>query len=543
MATKTFAIFQLFGLLLAISIAYFNPQSVNISPLFDKTSYCPAANYIDTLDHNKTQYILHDSEFRDFAIKRFSRAIQIDTIVDESLKDFSKFIKFHDYLKREFPIIFEKAKVTTINEYGLLFEFIGEDLDLKPVLFMAHQDTVPIGDISDWVEDPLGGKFDDEKIYGRGTNDVKGLLVGLMGAMDAIYKSNPNHKFQRTVLFAFGYDEEISGNLGAKHIGEYLFQKYGPKSIDHILDEGAPMFLDLNNNYLGLLVTTEKGYRDLVIEVNTPGGHSSNPRDTTAIGVLSNILSSYEKEKFEAKLPNDNPMLNMFECIGEHGNVSKITKYITRLARKNPIAKSFLMGKLTKVPLFEYTVRTSQAIDVITGGDKFNSLPRNATAVINHRITIGDDFKTITDKAINHAKPFALTANLGLLLNGIEILPPTKQGVIKISSFVESDFPVSPITPVYDEIWFRLASYMKTFYEKEVYPGKFENKEYIIAPTTMQGNTDTKHYWKLTNHIFRSQPGMTNLFEAGMHGTNEYVHIETHLQVIAFYYNYILGIC
>jgi Gly-Xaa carboxypeptidase len=534
---------QLTILLSAIGIAIYYPTAFNLSPLYNGVELCPSTDYTELKNHDKTQYILNDKKFRNMAVERLSRGIQIDTTIDETMTDFSKFERFHKYLESEFPLVYKRALVSKINNYGLVFEFLGENSNLKPLLLMAHQDTVPIGEISTWEHDPLGGYYDDEFIYGRGTNDVKGLLVGIMSAMNEILIDDPNHVFQRSVIFGFGFDEEISGNHGAKHIGEYLLKKYGPNSIDHILDEGAPMCVDFKGKKFGFVVTAEKGYMDLVIEVNSPGGHSSNPTDTSAIGVLSRIIHDYESDKFKAILPNENPMLNLLECVAEKTNGSLITTILAKLARVNELAKKILLSKLSKLQLFEYTVKTSQAVDVISGGDKYNSLPRNATTVINHRITIGNDFNTIWEKAIKHAKPAAIDAKMGLIVNNITLIEPTSIGVVKIYSIVQNDMPVSPITPAYDDKWNILTSYIRTFYEKEVYPELLSEIPYIIAPATMQGNTDTKHYWKLTDHIYRTQPGKTNLFEAHMHGDNEYLHIDSHLQVIGFYYNYILGIC
>lgn len=541
--SKASVFVQISVLLSAIFIATQYPSAFNFSPLFSDNELCPSGEYAELPNHERTQEILYDPSFRKFAIERFSRGIQVDTTVDEQMQDFSKFNRFHEYLETEFPLVYKRAIFNKINGYGLLYEFIGEDRTLKPILLMAHQDTVPVGDPSTWKHHPLAGDYDDEFIYGRGTNDVKGLLIGIMGAMNEILTDDPNHKFQRSVIFAFGYDEEMGGMHGAKYIGEYLFQKYGPNSIDHILDEGAPMCVDFKGKKFGFLVTAEKGYMDLAIEVNSPGGHSSNPTDTTAIGVLSRIVNNYESDKFLSILPDYNPMLNLLECVAEKSPSSLLSKVLSKLARVNNLAKKMLLSKLSKLQLFEYTIKTSQAADVIRGGDKFNSLPRNATVIINHRITIGNDFNTIWDKAVKHAQPAAVDAGMGLILNGEVLIPPTLKGVVKIRSITASDLPVSPVTPVYDTKWFRLTSYMRSFYEKEVYPEEMKNTTYIIAPTTMQGNTDTKHYWKLTHHIYRTQPGKTNLFEAHMHGDNEYLHIDSHLQVIGFYYNYILGTC
>ena len=46
----------------------------------------------------------------------------------------------------------------------------------------------------------------------------------------------------RTLLFAFGQDEEVGGSLGAALIAEKLLARYG--AVEVVLDEGTPILLD-----------------------------------------------------------------------------------------------------------------------------------------------------------------------------------------------------------------------------------------------------------------------------------------------------------
>lgn len=546
-------IYKTLSITLAVIVAIVAmwPDAFHVKPLFTNDSICPLTSLVADMDHDHTQYILHNESFRDMAIERFAGGLRIDTTVTDKAADvdFAKFKIFHDYLRSSFPLVHETAEVNLINNWSLVFEFTGSDPSLKPVLFMAHQDTVPFGDLSSWDLDPLSGHIDYEegKIYGRGANDVKNLLIGLLGAMEELLKENNGQlDLKRGVILAFGHDEEISGNFGAYHIGQYILSKYGPKSIDHIMDEGAPMFLTLNGLNLGLVITAEKGYMDIEIEVSAPGGHSSNPKMRTSIGLLSEIVTEYEREEYESLLVDENPFLETLECIGEQAdNIPYLIKLFSRLVRKNPLVNYIVRKFVSTKPLLKYMIQTSQAVDVIKGGDKINALPRTASAYINHRITLGENFDTVFSKAQKHSLKVAKAEDLGLEVNGRIILPPTGKGNIVVKPFGKTTM-TSPLTPLYDNTWDILTSNMKAFYEQEVYPEKLTGdgaEKYIIAPSSMQGNTDTRHYWEVTDHIYRVQPGITNLFDANMHGNNEWVHVETHLQVIGFFYNYVNNIC
>ncbi len=53
--------------------------------------------------------------------------------------------------------------------------------DRAPICLSGHIDTVPLG-LSEWSVDPFSGEQDDDKIYGRGSADMKGGLAAMITA-------------------------------------------------------------------------------------------------------------------------------------------------------------------------------------------------------------------------------------------------------------------------------------------------------------------------------------------------------------------------
>ena len=51
--------------------------------------------------------------------------------------------------------------------------------DRPPLCFSGHLDTVPLG-LSQWAVDPFGGDTDGDRIYGRGSSDMKGGLAAMI---------------------------------------------------------------------------------------------------------------------------------------------------------------------------------------------------------------------------------------------------------------------------------------------------------------------------------------------------------------------------
>lgn len=82
-----------------------------------------------------------------------------------------------------------------------------------PIVFSGHFDTVPLG-AKKWSVDPFAGEIKDNKIFGRGSSDMKsGIAAMICAAIEAFKESSPAGGV-RMILTA---DEE-SGCLGAQHL-------------------------------------------------------------------------------------------------------------------------------------------------------------------------------------------------------------------------------------------------------------------------------------------------------------------------------------
>lgn len=92
-----------------------------------------------------------------------------------------------------------------------LFATLGEG---KPagVIISGHTDTVP-WDGQDWSVDPLSATVKDERLYGRGSADMKSFIaIALSNAGRFLESDSPF-----AVHFAFSYEEEI-GCFGVKEL-------------------------------------------------------------------------------------------------------------------------------------------------------------------------------------------------------------------------------------------------------------------------------------------------------------------------------------
>lgn len=80
----------------------------------------------------------------------------------------------------------------------------------KSIILNGHIDTMPFDNIDKWFSHPLEPKIIDNKLYGRGSCDMKGGLAALILAVEALIKLNFDIK--GNIIIESVVDEEGGGN-------------------------------------------------------------------------------------------------------------------------------------------------------------------------------------------------------------------------------------------------------------------------------------------------------------------------------------------
>lgn len=130
--------------------------------------------------------------------------IAIDSVLDEEgQKPFGEGIQ--KALEQMLSIAEKLGFETTIDPDGYYgYADIGEGEDLFGVL--GHIDVVPVGDLDTWNSDPFELTEKEGKLYGRGTSDDKGPMLGSMYALRAVLDAG--YELNQRVRFIIGTDEE-----------------------------------------------------------------------------------------------------------------------------------------------------------------------------------------------------------------------------------------------------------------------------------------------------------------------------------------------
>lgn len=89
------------------------------------------------------------------------------------------------------------------------------EADSGPVLlFHAHIDTVPAGDLARWTHPPFEGILSGNAVHGRGAGDAKGSVAVQLAAFITLARSETIHKGR--IKLAIVADEESGGEIGTR---------------------------------------------------------------------------------------------------------------------------------------------------------------------------------------------------------------------------------------------------------------------------------------------------------------------------------------
>lgn len=517
------------------SYTYLFGHTSPLSP--DDESVCPQFQSQTPIKHAHLYARLEDlyssEEFELWMAELLSGAIQIPTITDDDMGPvdedprWEEFGRFHRYLRNKFPRIHDELDLTKINTYGLVYRWEGRDPSLKPVLLTAHQDVVPVEEttIDEWHHGPFSGDYDGKYIWGRGTIDNKGILISIMSTIETLLDNR--FRPERGIVLAFGFDEEIGGRKGANYINDYLLELYGENGIAILVDEGGGAIFAYGSAVL-IPSTSEKGLLNVGIEVNSIGGHSSQPPDHTSIGLVSKLLVALEDNPFEPQILREQAAYETVQCLVRTAGIPSSLKNDILESRTSDEALARVQTAiLNDLPAMKYLLRTTQAITTITGGVKVNALPERTVATVNYRIDTVSSVGAVEARIDSVLRPVVEEYNLRPNFFG-DNASSTGPGSVSVFEAFNSALEPAPKTPAGNsKPWSLLSSAIRTIFEQA---NVDTGLDLVIAPGVGSANTDTRHYWRLTPHIFRLSP----LFRtdavytiSGIHSVNEAISAVT----------------
>ena len=445
------------------------------------------------LFRNETDYPSLDLKL---AVEHLRQAIRFQTVnhLDTTRTDFSQFEGLHAFLEKSYPLIAKFADWKIIG-YSLLIVLPGSNPNLKPAMFIAHQDVVPVLDetVGNWEHAPFSGDLSNGFIWGRGAMDIKEMLIGEMEAVE--YLLNQGTFPERTMILAFGEDEETQSH-GAIAIAAEL-KKRGVEP-EFILDEGAGNVSDAADwGAPGELICPigiyEKGYADLHLSIHSQGGHSSNPFGGTSLGKMAEAITTILHHMPEPYLSDSirSSLKLLLPVISEEP--------MKTWARDPDYFKEEIMKWFDCRESLYHLIRTTAAPTMISpGAPSGNVMPQDMDAVINFRLIPKDT----PEKLMN-----------------------TFHSILSEEVHLEWEQQISASRPSQiDGLGFLCL--------KETLEHYFDRL--IFLPAQNRGATDARQYEELCKCVMRFGPFLEeeDISAEGIHGTNERISVRAYAQGI-----------
>ncbi len=244
------------------------------------------------------------------------------------------------------------------------------------IVLSGHTDVVPI-DGQVWDTDPFKLIERSNKLFGRGTADMKSFIAITLAMVPKMIKKN----LKKPVHLAFSYDEEV-GCLGAPSLVEYI-NKFPIKPLAVIV--GEPTNMEIVNSHKGVM-----GFKTSLTGLE---GHSSAPEKGLntiifASKLINYINLLYEEEKLIENLIFDPPYTTVHVGTIQGGSALNII----------PKKCSFL---------WEYRYLPEQDSNKIL--NKFNSYAMGT--LLPEMKSIYDEANILTTQ-IAHVPPLKSTGNL-----------------------------------------------------------------------------------------------------------------------------------
>ncbi|MDB5479549.1 MAG: argE [Caulobacteraceae bacterium] len=147
------------------------------------------------------------------------------------------------------------------------------------VVLSGHTDVVPV-DGQPWTSDPFVLTRRGERLFGRGTCDMKGFIALALAAVPDILAAGP----RRPAHLAFSYDEEI-GCLGAPGLIRRMTESLPTPSLVLV---GEPTSLSIATAHKGIL------YHEVIVQGRE--AHSSQPHlGASAIMTAVRLMAALEQ--------------------------------------------------------------------------------------------------------------------------------------------------------------------------------------------------------------------------------------------------------
>jgi acetylornithine deacetylase/succinyl-diaminopimelate desuccinylase-like protein len=366
----------------------------------------------------------------------------------------------------------------------------------KPVVLLAHLDVVE-AKREDWSVEPFVFLEQDGYFYGRGTSDDKAMASIFVANLMRMHREQS--LLRRDLVLALTADEETGPHNGV----DFLLREHRAL-VDgaFVLNEGGGGRIKDGKYQIHGVQAAEKLYRDFRLEVRNRGGHSSLPRKDNAIYQLAGALARIEAHAFPIELNEvTRAWLERVAAVEDPETASDMRALVA-----DP-TDAGAARRLSEVPAYNSSLRTTCVATRLEGGHANNALPQLAAATVNCRILPGHSPAEVRDALVG------------------AIADPAVE-VTETESTPAVPSPPSALTP---EV---LGAIEKVTHA--MWPGV------PVVPTMSTGATDSRFFRAAGIPAYGVSGLFADLNDVRAHGSDERLGVEQYYEGLEFLYRLVL---
>ena len=250
----------------------------------------------------------------------------------------------------------------------------------KAIALVHHIDVVPATP-SFWTVPPFSGEIRDGYLWGRGAIDMKGEGIMHLMAMIAIKRSGV--PLNRDIVFIANADEEL-GSTGAV----VFAQRHADllRDVEFLLTEGGQNLIeDGKLKYFGVSVAEKRTFWQKLRVQGTPS-HGSRPTPDNPVSRLVTALARLAA--YETPIHLTPGVEKYFRDISRlYQDPQRAWLYDIRNSIEIPAARSWILSNV----FWNAYLRTTISVTVLSGSNKTNVIPPEATADVDVRLLPDQD--------------------------------------------------------------------------------------------------------------------------------------------------------